>query len=53
MNNFVIFPILYTVGLKATCWNMNSSVCAVWAAQASNNDFPEQLFMLFFNILVF
>ena len=28
-------PVLYTVGLEATFWNMNSSVWAGWAAQGS------------------
>ena len=28
-------PVLYTIGLKATFMNMNSSVLAVWAAQGS------------------
>ena len=28
-------PALYTVGLQATFWNMNSSVWAIWAAQGS------------------
>ena len=27
-------PVLYTVDLEATFWNMNFSVWAVWAAQA-------------------
>ena len=27
-------PVLYTVGLQATFWSMNSSAWAVWAAQA-------------------
>ena len=31
---FVMIPVLYTVGLQATFWNMNSSVWAVWAAMA-------------------
>ena len=30
--------VLYTVGLYAISWNMNSSVWAIWAAQASNID---------------
>ena len=30
-----LVPVLYTVGLWATFWNMNSSVWAEWAAQGS------------------
>ena len=32
--NIAVIPVLYTVVLYATFWNMNSSVWAVWAAQA-------------------
>ena len=30
----VVGPVLYTIGLLATFWNMNSSAWAIWAAQA-------------------
>ena len=36
----------YTVGLQATFWNMNSSVWAIWAAQA-----VRKKTVVFFNFL--
>ena len=36
-HHYLIFtPVLYTVGLKATFWNMNCSVWAVLAAYGEN-----------------
>jgi hypothetical protein len=47
-------PVLYTVGLKTTFWNMNSFVWAVWAAQGSKEKkvdlrFCEQLLRVVFS----
>ena len=47
-------PVLYTVGLQATIWNMNSSVWAIWAAQGSKEkkvdlSFSEQLLRVVFS----
>ena len=47
----VDFPVLYTVGLWAKFWNMNSSVWIVWAAQGSKEkkkNISEELLMVVF-----
>ena len=47
-------PVLHTVTLKATIWNMNSSLWAIWAAQGSEEkivdlSFSEQLLRVVFS----
>ena len=49
--------VLYTVGLYAIFWKMNSSVWVIWAAQASNKDEKNWVFLTsicgwFFQLLV-
>jgi hypothetical protein len=50
-------PVLQTVGLYVTFWNMNSSVWAIWAALGSKEKkvdlrFSEQLLRVFFQLFV-
>ena len=51
----VVGHILYTFGLYATFWNMNSSVRAIWAAQdskAKKRSNSEQLLRVVFKFFM-
>ena len=47
----VVGHILYTFGLYATFWNMNSSVRAIWAAQGSKAKKRESNFEQFLRVV--